>query len=343
MQRVSLVLATALLAACSGAGLAPEAVEKIQQRAQAIFTPLPAELPNPENPLTPAKIELGRKLFFDARLSKNHDVSCNSCHGLSKYGVDGVATSLGQRGGRNAPSVYNAALQLAQFWDGRARDVEEQAKDSVLSPIEMAMPSEAAVVGVLESIPGYQSAFASAFSAAADPITYEHMAMAIGAFERRLTTPSRFDAFLRGDAEALTSREALGLEEFMNTGCITCHIGPGVGGSMYRKLGQVKPFATEDTGRFQVTKEESDRHVFKVPSLRNVAKTGPWFHDGKVQSLDQAIRLMSEHQLGIALEDERIARIRAFLESLTGDVDATYTTLPALPANGPETPRPDPS
>lgn len=346
MPRVSLIVAAGLLAACAGAELAPAAVEKIQQHAQAVFTPLPAEMPSPANPLTPAKIELGRKLFFDPRFSRNHDISCNSCHGLSSFGVDGQPTSPGhggQRGVRNSPSVYNAALQLAQFWDGRARDVEEQVEGPVLNRSETAMPGEAAVVEVLRSIPGYRSAFASAFPGDPDPISLEHMAMAIGAFERRLTTPSRFDAFLRGDEEALTSREVLGLEEFMNTGCITCHIGTGVGGSMYRKLGQVKPYATRDTGRFQVTQDESDRYVFKVPSLHNVAMTGPWFHDGSIQSLDQAIRLMGEHQLGIALDDARVARIRAFLESLTGEVDLVYTAAPELPASGPTTPPPDPS
>jgi cytochrome c peroxidase len=346
MHRRYPLFALAALLACASSGPSPEQVEKVQQQAQALFQPLPAEVPNPENALTPAKIELGRQLFFDPRLSKNHDVSCNSCHGLSNFGVDGQPTSLGhrgQRGGRNAPTVYNAALHLAQFWDGRARDVEEQAKGPVLNPIEMAMPSEAATVAVLKSIPGYAPAFAAAFPGEKDSITYQNMANAIGAFERKLTTPSRFDDFLRGDKQALSAGEIGGLQEFVNTGCITCHNGAAIGGSMYRKLGQVKPYATLDVGRYAVTKEEADRQVFKVPSLRNIAKTGPYFHDGSIATLEQAIRLMGQHQLGIALDDARVARIRAFLDSLTGTIDATYTAAPTLPASGPKTPKPDPS
>ncbi len=343
MQRALLLLAAVLAASCAGKGLSPAQVEKIQRRAQAIFPPLPAEVPNPENPLTPAKIELGRALYYDARLSGGRDLSCNSCHALARHGVDGKATSPGPRGARNAPSVYNAALQLAQFWDGRARDVEAQAREHLLAPNAMAMPSEAAVEAVLDSIPAYRAAFASAFQDDGDPIRFGRVAMAIGAFERRLTTPSRFDAFLRGEEEALTSLEVEGLREFMDVGCITCHIGPGIGGSMYRKLGQVKPFPTADSGRYQVTKEESDRQVFKVPSLRNVAKTGPWFHDGAVASLAEAIRLMGEHQLGQRFAPEQIGRIEAFLGSLTGEVDASYTARPALPESSASSPPPKPS
>jgi cytochrome c peroxidase len=344
-RRFSLVALASLLA-CASSGPSPEQVEQIQQQAQALFQPLPAAVVNPANALTPARTDLGRQLYFDLRLSKNHDVSCNSCHGLSNFGVDGQPTSLGhrgQRGGRNSPSVYNAALHLAQFWDGRARDVEEQAKGPVLNPIEMAMPSEAATVAVLKSIPGYESAFAAAFPGEKDPITYQNMANAIGAFERRLLTPSRFDEFLRGDEGALSAKEVEGLQEFMNTGCITCHNGAAIGGSMYRKLGQVKPYAAQDVGRYAVTKEEADRHVFKVPSLRNVAKTGPYFHDGSIATLEQAIRVMGEHQLGIALDDARVARIRAFLESLTGTIDSNYTAVPVLPKSGAKTPKPDPT
>ncbi len=317
-----------------------------RERAALIFGTLPDEVPNPLNPLSEEKIALGRMLFFDARLSKNHDVSCNSCHDLTRFGVDGEPTSAGhrgQRGDRNSPTVYNAALHIAQFWDGRAADVEEQARGPVLNPVEMAMPSEEATVAVLRSIPGYEPLFRAAFPDAVDPISYDNMAGAIGAFERRLMTPSRFDAFLDGQDEALTDQEGAGLALFMDVGCIACHNGPALGGRAYQKLGGVRPYPTEDPGRFNVTGNESDRGVFKVPSLRNVAETGPYFHDGSVGSVRQAIRLMADHQLGRTLSQEEVAALAAFLASLTGSLDQEYIAAPELPANGPDTPAPDPT
>jgi cytochrome c peroxidase len=249
----------------------------------------------------------------------------------------------GQRGGRSSPSVYHAALHLSQFWDGRAADVEEQAKGPILNPIEMAMPDEAAVLAVLKSIPGYQKAFARAFPGEADPVTYDNMARAIGAFERRLMTPSRFDKFLARDLDALDAAELEGLQTFVATGCITCHMGPAVGGASYQKLGLVHPYPNEDRGRFEVTGREEDRQVFKVPSLRNIEKTAPYFHDGSVETLPEAIRIMAYHQLGKDVEDEEIQAIQAFLASLTGSIDAEYSARPALPPSGPDTPKPDPS
>ena len=318
----------------------------LQERARTIFGTLPAEAVNPANPVTDAKISLGRMLYYDTRLSKNHDVSCNSCHGLGTYGVDNEATSpghRGQRGARNSPTVYNAAFHLAQFWDGRAADVEEQAKGPVLNPIEMAMPDEATVVRTLRSIPDYPPRFAAAFPGEAEPLTYDNMARAIGAFERRLVTPGRFDAFLAGDLDALSDQEVVGLATFVEVGCITCHVGPAVGGSMYQKLGLIEPYPTEDEGRSAVTGNEADRGVFKVPSLRNVEKTGPYFHDGSVATLDEAIRLMGRHQLGQTLTNRQASAIRAFLLSLTGELPADYVARPTLPASGPDTPAPDPT
>ena len=318
----------------------------VHARASVIFNPLPDEAVSSSNPITDAKIELGRMLYYDPRLSKNHDVSCNSCHQLDRFGVDGEATSpghRGQRGDRNSPTVYNAAFHIAQFWDGRAADVEEQAKGPVLNPVEMAMPSEDAVLVVLRSIPGYAPLFRAAFPGQSDPITYDNMARAIGAFERRLVTPGPFDRFLAGDSEAFSEEQVAGLATFMDVGCITCHVGPTTGGTTFQKLGAVKPYPTEDTGRFKLTNNEADRFVFKVPSLRNVAETGPWFHDGSVTSLDDAIRKMGEHQLGRTLTPEEVASIRSFLESLTGTVDAAYVAKPELPESGPTTPAPDPS
>jgi cytochrome c peroxidase len=317
-----------------------------RERAALIFGTLPDEVPNPDNPFSEAKIALGRMLYFDTRLSKNHDISCNSCHDLTRFGVDGEPTSpghRGQRGDRNSPTVYNAALHIAQFWDGRAADVEEQAKGPVLNPVEMAMASEDATVAVLRSIPGYDPLFRAAFPDAEDPISYDNMARAIGAFERRLMTPSPFDAFLEAQDEALTDQEVAGLTLFMDVGCIACHNGPAFGGRAYQKLGGVSPYPTEDPGRFNVTGNESDRGVFKVPSLRNVAETGPYFHDGSVGRVEQAIRLMAKHQLGRTLSREELAALEAFLASLTGSVDTEYIAVPELPASGPETPAPDPT
>jgi cytochrome c peroxidase len=356
------LLIAGLFVACSGeersepASAAPEPVNEaakpaldrgeLRTRAVAIFGVLPKEVANPDNPITPAKVELGRVLYYDPRFSKNQDVSCNTCHLLDRGGVDGKPTSTGHRGQhgeRNAPTVYNAALQMAQFWDGRAANVEEQAKGPVLNPVEMAMPSEAAVVSVLESIPGYAPLFAAAFPQDPHPISYDNMARAIGAFERTLVTPSPFDAFIAGDDGALTDAQLEGLAAFMSAGCITCHQGVGVGGGLYQKLGVIKPYPTQDPGRAKITGNDADRQVFKVPSLRNVAKTAPYLHDGSVAQLHDMIRIMAEYQLGLPTDDPRLDQIEVFLGSLSGSVDEASIAEPALPPNGPDTPVPDPS
>jgi cytochrome c peroxidase len=207
----------------------------------------------------------------------------------------------------------------------------------------MAMPSEEAVVEVLRSIPGYAPLFAAAFPGEKQPITYDNMARAIGAFERTLMTPSRFDAFLDGQDAALSDAELAGLATFLDAGCTACHLGPAVGGRSYQKLGAVKPFPTEDPGRFAVTQEEADRGAFKVPSLRNVEKTGPYFHDGSVTSLQEAIRIMAEHQLGRSLTPEQVRSLEVFLVALTGTPAPESLRPPPLPESGPDTPGPDPS
>ena len=339
-------VAPAESAAPADAAAAPLDRDALREQAQTFLGALPAEVPNPENPLTPAKLELGRMLYYEERLSKNHDISCNTCHLLDRHGVDGQPTSTGhrnQRGDRNSPSVYNAALHIAQFWDGRAADVEEQAKGPILNPVEMAMPSEDAVVATLESIPGYAPRFAAAFPADEQPITYDNMARAIGAFERQLLTPGPFDAFLAGDDAALSDAQVAGIATFLSSGCVVCHQGPGIGGTMYRKLGLVKPYATEDPGRQAVTGNEADLHVFKVPSLRNIARTGPYLHDGSIESLESVIRIMATHQLGNDLSAAQVASIRTFLETLTGEVDERLIARPELPPSSPSTPKPDPS
>jgi len=310
----------------------------------AAFQPLPKVMGTPEQ--TPeARVELGRLLYHDPRLSKSHQVSCNSCHVLARWGVDNEPTSpghKGQRGGRNSPTVFNAAGHFAQFWDGRAKDVEEQAKGPVLNPVEMAMPEAPVVEATLRSIPGYRPLFEKAFPGQAEPITFDNIAIAIGAFERTLVTPSRFDKYLAGDDTALTEEEKRGLVLFVQTGCTTCHAGAYLGGQMFQKAGLVKPWPNQkDQGRYEVTKNEADRMLFKVPSLRNVAKTAPYFHDGSVVSLEEAVKMMASHQLGRELSDADARTIVTFLESLTGEIPARLREAPTLPPSGPDTPKPD--
>ncbi len=325
--------------------VAPPPVE-IAPSVMEMFKPLPARFENADNATTPEKVTLGRLLFFDTRLSKNQDISCNSCHGLDTFGVDRKSFSdghKGQKGGRNAPTVYNAGGHVAQFWDGRAADLEAQAKGPILNPVEMAMPNDKKVVAVLKSIPGYVDAFKAAFPGSKDPITYDNMARAIGVFERGLTTPSRFDKFIAGDKAALSDAEKTGLNTFAALGCTTCHNGPAVGGSSFQKLGLVKPYETKDVGRFAVTKDEADRTKFRVPSLRNIEKTGPYMHDGGKQELAEMVRLMAEHQLGKSATAAEVDAVITFLRALTGAVPTTYIAAPALPPNGPKTPKADPS
>lgn len=284
-------------------------------------------------------------LYYETRLSKSQKLSCNSCHMLNKYGVDGESTSdghNGQKGDRNSPTVYNAAGHVAQFWDGRAADVEAQAKGPVLNPVEMAMPSEKHVVEVLKSMPEYVETFKKAFPEEKDPLNYDNMAKAIGAFERRLVTPSRWDKFLGGDPNALTDAEKVGFNTFVELGCQTCHAGAYVGGSRFEKIGAAKPWPDNaDPGREKVTKSEADRMVFKVPSLRNIDQTGPYFHNGKTATLDQAVSAMAEYQLGKTLTDAQLKSITSWLKSLTGDIPADYIKEPALPKSTAKTPKPD--
>lgn len=302
------------------------------------FQPLPDTLAISNAPTLSAEVDLGRMLFFDPRMSKGGDVSCNSCHELTAFGVDSRKSSIGFNGHvgtRNAPSVYNAGGHFAQFWDGRAADVEAQAKLPVLNPGEMAMPDAASVVSVLKNIPGYSPAFQRAFPNQADPVTFDNFGIAIGAFERGLLTPSRWDKYLRGDKDALTPKELKGLKTFLDVGCMVCHTGAYVGGSMFERVGVVEPWPNQtDLGRFEVTKAPSDRMMFKVPSLRNVEKTAPYFHDGSAATLEQAVQMMGRHQLGLELGDQEVASIVTWLKALTGDLPSPeYLAKPVLPAS----------
>ncbi|NMO20639.1 c-type cytochrome [Pyxidicoccus fallax] len=313
------------------------------------FLPLPPPKdakPAPED--TEAQVALGRMLYFEPRLSKNHDVSCNTCHGLTTFGVDNKPLSdghKGQKGSRNSPTVYNAAGHIAQFWDGRAATLEEQAQGPILNPVEMAMPDEKRVVATLSSIPEYTARFREAFPGDKKPVTLANAARAIAAYERKLTTPSRFDKYLAGQHGALTEQEQRGLQLFATTGCTTCHNGPAVGGTSFQKLGLVEDYpGLKDAGRFDATKNEDDRGKFRVPTLLNVDKTGPYLHDGSVQDLPTMVRLMAKHQLARNLTDAEVDDLVAFLKSLTGELPPQeLISAPPLPPSTKKTPRPDPT
>jgi len=283
-----------------------------------------------------ARTTLGQTLFFDPRLSKDRAISCASCHDVSKGGADArpagpaPGDDLHQR--RNAPTVLNAAGSFALSWDGRATTVEEQALGPLLNPNVMGMTNAVAVTTRLQRIPGYAALFRDAFPDDAHPITFENVGRAIGAYERKLSTPGRWDKFLTGDRAALTPIEKEGLRTFLNVGCMICHTGPLVGGTMFERVGVVEPWPNQtDPGRMAVTKSEADRMMFKVPTLRNVAKTAPYFHDSSAATLPEAVRKMGRHQLGIDLTVREVDSISAWLTALDGEVPAALAVAPALP------------
>lgn len=307
----------------------PAADQELWEWATVRFQPLPTEAVNPDNPLTPAKVELGKALYYDTRLSKDGNISCDSCHDLAIFGVDNLPTSPGdggQLGDRNSPTVLNAALHRSQFWDGRATDVEEQAGMPILNPVEMAIPSEEFLVDRLSADAEYQKLFAEAFPGEDPALTYKNIAKALAAFERTLLTPTRFDAYLEGDRAALTTEEQAGLRFFIENGCATCHNGVNLGAHTFQKFGLQGNYWEHtlsqkvDEGRYTLTQDEADKFVFRVASLRNVEKTAPYFHDGSIETLDEAVRVMYRVQLGRELMDEEAASLVAFLRSLTGEV-----------------------
>lgn len=302
---------------------------KLDKQARSVFGFLPDVATNPNNNITAEKIELGKKLYFDKKLSKDNTQSCNTCHNLNTYGVDNNSFSKGNDGGlggRNSPTTLNAAFHMAQFWDGREPTVEAQAGGPILNPVEMAMPSKTAVIKKISNIEEYKTLFAKAFPKDKNAITYENLKNAIGAFERKLVTPSKFDDYIKGDDNALTNKEKKGLETFIKSGCITCHSGSLLGGNMYQKFGLFADYWEHtkskkiDNGKFDVTKNENDKYVFKVPSLRNIEKTAPYFHDGSVNELKKAIEIMGITQVNKKLENKEIEEIITFLKTLTGNV-----------------------
>lgn len=286
---------------------------------------------------TVARIALGKQLFFDRRLSRDGDLSCSSCHALDRGGVDGRPTSIGAEGAhgkRNAPTVLNAANQASMFWDGRAADLEEQARGPLLAKGEMAN-DPTRVTRTLQSIPGYVQQFGVAFPDDKSPVDFGHAAKAIAAFEQTLVTPSRWDRYLGGDTKALEADELEGMKVFADVGCVQCHTGDLIGGRMFQRAGLVVPWPNQqDQGRYEVTHLASDRMVFKVPSLRNVTLTGPYFHDGSVADLDQAIRLMGTHQLGVELTDPEVKAIHRWLATLEGKLSPEVSRPPVLPPGG---------
>ncbi len=334
MKTSQSLLTASLLSLASGIAMAME--------------PLPANPPVPaDNPITAAKIELGKQLFFDPRLSVDGTISCNSCHNVMAGGTDNRPVSVGvagQKGGRSAPTVWNAAFLSAQFWDGRAATLEDQAKGPILNPVEMGMPSEQAVLDRINAIPGYVQQFKAIFG----EVSYDNIAKAIATYERTLITPnSPFDRYMRGDKSAMSAAAIKGMELVESLGCTGCHAGPNFSGpdlptgqGFFQKFPTYESQYTEkyrlkdDKGLYEVTKDPADKHMWRVPTWRNVALTAPYFHNGSVATLDEAVRVMAKTQLNKTLSEAQVSNIVAFLNSLTGEFPAQ--TLPRLPdlANG---------
>lgn len=308
-----------------------------------------AAIDEPIKPITPVKItkpalvELGKKLYFDPRLSKSGFISCNSCHNLSMGGTDNIKSSIGHNwieGPINAPTVLNSSMNVAQFWDGRAKDLQAQAGGPIANPGEMASNHELAVQ-ILQSIPGYVVEFKKVYGN--EKVTIDQVTGAISAFEETLVTPnSRFDKWLLGNKTAITSKELAGYMLFKNSGCVACHNGAAVGGNSFQKMGLVEPYKSSNPaqGRIAVTGDDADRFKFKVPTLRNVELTYPYFHDGAANTLSEAVETMGRIQLGRQFTEKENSEIVAFLRTLTGDQPKLM--LPILPPSSDTTPRPHP-
>lgn len=325
-------LVSALFAATAARAENPDTKRLLadaKQNFQPIAVPAAAS-----DPTAAARIELGRRLFFENRVSMDGNVSCAHCHLPDKQASDGQPKAIGVFGKenpRNAPSIFNAALNVKQHWRGERESLEDQAEKSLLGAASFGNPDQATAMSKLKAIPAYADAFAKAFPGDKDPINSKNWGVAVGAFERTLLTPSKFDAFLAGDVAALSKQQQAGLRKFIDLGCASCHNGAGLGGNSFQKFGVVSDYwketgvANPDSGRADVTKNDADLYVFKVASLRNVAKTGPYFHDGSVDDLTKAVKIMGKTQLGQELSQEDAADIVAFLGALTGPVPANYS------------------
>jgi len=338
---VSLLFIIGALMLHTKVSLAADSDEELIKRAAKIFGQLPASMPSPDNPITPDKVKLGRVLFWEPRISIDRTVSCAKCHPVGLYTVDGLRKALGNHYKeipRNSPTLFNAASQISEHWIGNRTSVEDQAKQALVGPPAYGMPNYESVEKILRGMSGYVALFKEAFPGEKEPITAENFAKAVGAFERTLVTPASFDDFLRGNARALTDQQKRGLTTFMDTGCMSCHFSPYLGGQMYQKFGVFEPYETltksqaVDEGRIAVTKNPTDRFVFKVPVLRNVAETPPYFHDGSVDKLADAVMIMAKVQLARDLTREQIGDIAAFLTSLTGKIPDAVLAVPVLPS-----------
>jgi cytochrome c peroxidase len=338
MFLVTVTIAAALT--LPGTALAVEDDVTLLNQAQVLFTQLPKDMATPDFPVTQERAHLGRLLFFDPRLSVDANVSCATCHQPSLYGTDALPKSIGVRQRiqpRNAPTILNTALHFVNHWRGDRENVEDQAVRALTAPGSSGQPDEQAVIDRLERISGYTALFEAAFPGEPHPMTVKNIGKAIGGYERTLVTPSPFDRYLARDVNALSATARAGLEKFINAGCAACHNGAGVGGHMYQKFGVVEDYwvATGskdiDKGRAEITKDSADLYIFKVPSLRNVAMTAPYFHDGSVATLPEAVRVMARVQLGGELNDGDTRDIVTFLESLTGDLPAEFAAVPILP------------
>jgi len=338
----SFSLIVMLLAAGTG-----HAADDLLTTARARFQPLPLKAPElPGNPATPAKLELGRMLYFDPRVAANRPAGCNSCHNVGLAGADGSETAIGhswQKGGRNVPTAFNAVFNTARFWDGRAQDLDDAAGGPPFNPIEVALPRDQ-LSPQLAAIPGYLAAFRAAFAGETAPVTLANAQKAIAVFQATLITPNApFDRYLRGDAYALNARQKEGLQLFISKGCAECHDGMNLGGTRYAPFGILERPGADllpraDKGRFMVTETVGDQYVFKVPQLRNIALTAPYFHSGRAWDLRQAVKVMAASQIGAPVTDAEAGAITAFLKSLTGEQPRiTYPVLPA-PAGPPPPP-----
>lgn len=330
MNIIGLGLFILVLAACGTTSPGEVSQKPPEQVVKGPLATLPEEPPIPEdNPMTPEKIELGKMLYFEPRLSESGIISCHTCHNLSLGGTDRIPTSLGhdfQTGGRNAPTVLNAAFFNLQFWDGRATSLEEQAEGPIQAGVEMAMPKDLAVE-VIKGIEGYLPYFQAAFPGEADPITFENIVKAIAAFERTLITPNDpLDQYLRGDEDALSPLAIEGIEVFRLKGCMRCHKGAVL------STGELTKFEHgQDMGAYNVTGNPEDKRVFRVPTLRNLPLTAPYFHDGSAATIEEAVQIMAEVQVDKEISPEEEAAIVAFLKSLVGD--QPEIVIPILPAD----------
>src|SRR5262245_15237002 len=339
-RALSRILASAVLALTTFGALAQDQDALLLQQARALFKKLPTDFADAQHPITSERVELGKALFFDPRWSIDRNVSCATCHNPALYFTEALSKSIGVKSKqhpRNAPTVLNMAGDISAHWRGDRKDVEDQAIGAAIGQFSTGHSEHAGWMAQLAAIDGYLAMFQRAFPGEAKPITPTNLGLAIGAYERTLVTPAPFDAYLDGDISVLTPQARAGLRTFINTGCVACHDGAGVSGGLYRKFGVHGDYWTAtgskeiDKGRFDVTKNDADLYVFKVPSLRNVAMTAPYFHDGSVATLPDAVRIMARLQLGAALSDAETSDIVAFLESLTGKLPDGFATVPILP------------